>query len=59
MSTPNNNNFRWGTINTLGGLALALFLMLYGAIALIGIAIPAWVLGVLALLAGILILVGR
>jgi hypothetical protein len=40
-------------------LALAIYLILVGIISLFHIAIPAIVIGVLALIAGILILVGR
>jgi hypothetical protein len=44
---------------SLGMLALAIYLILVGIISLFHIAIPAIVIGVLALIAGILILVGR
>jgi hypothetical protein len=42
-----------------GMIALALFLILFGFTALVGLAIPAWVGALLALLAGILLLVGK
>lgn len=50
-----------GIGNRLGMLLLAIWLILTGLIAVFGIAIPnsSLILGVLALLAGILILVGR
>lgn len=43
----------------IGVIALALFLILYGFTILVGLAIPAWVGALLAILAGILLLVGR
>jgi hypothetical protein len=43
----------------LGMLLLAIYLILVGIMALVHVAIPAIVMGILALLAGILILVGR
>ena len=43
----------------LGMLLLAIYLILVGIIALVHIAIPVLVTGVLALAAGILILIGR
>lgn len=39
--------------------ALAAFLIVFGLTALLGVAIPMWVTGLLALAAGILLLVGR
>lgn len=49
----------WGKLGTIGGLFLAGYLLLVGVTALIGIAIPAWVAALMALAAGVLILVGR
>ncbi len=46
------------TKNT-GMLLLALYLILVGIIAITGVVIPSIVLGILALLAGIMILIGR
>jgi uncharacterized membrane protein HdeD (DUF308 family) len=43
----------------LGMLLLAIYLILVGIIALIHVAIPSIVTGIIALLAGILILIGR
>jgi hypothetical protein len=43
----------------LGMLLLAIYLILVGIMALVHVAIPAIVMGILALLAGILILIGR
>jgi len=43
----------------IGMLLLAIWLILYGLSALVTFALPAMVMAVLALLAGILILVGR
>lgn len=40
-------------------LLLAIFLIVFGINALLGIAIPAWILGILALIAGIMFLVER
>lgn len=57
MSAP-NNNFRWGASGTIGRIALAFYLILAGVVVLIGIAIPTWVVALLAIIAGILILTG-
>ncbi len=38
---------------------LAAFLIIFGATLLIGLAIPGWVTGILAVGAGILLLIGR
>lgn len=43
----------------LGMLVLAIFLILYGIVTAFTIAIPTIVLGILALVAGVLILIGR
>jgi len=43
----------------LGMLLLAIYLILVGIMALVHVAIPAIVIGILALAAGILILIGR
>ncbi len=43
----------------IGMLLLALYLILVGIIAITGVVIPSIVLGILALLAGIMILIGR
>jgi hypothetical protein len=40
-------------------LFLALFLLVFGLNILLGIALPGWVLGILALIAGVLILIER
>jgi hypothetical protein len=40
-------------------LFVAIFLIVFGINALLGVAIPAWILGILALIAGILLLVER
>jgi len=45
--------------NNIGMLLLAVYLILVGLTVLVGIAIPGVVLGVLALAAGVLILIGR
>lgn len=50
---------KWGSMGSIGGLFLAGYLIFVGVSALIGIAVPAWVAAVLALCAGVLILVGR
>lgn len=42
----------------MGNTVLIIFLILYGLVAL-GLGIPLWVVGVAALLAGVLLLVGR
>ncbi|MFA6916547.1 MAG: hypothetical protein WC222_09135 [Parachlamydiales bacterium] len=43
----------------IGFLLLAIYLILIGIISLTGVAIPPIVLGILALVAGILLLIGR
>ncbi|MDQ6809889.1 MAG: hypothetical protein M3Z64_10790 [Verrucomicrobiota bacterium] len=43
----------------IGMLVLAIFLILYGIVTAFTVAIPTIVLGILALIAGILILIGR
>ena len=43
----------------IGMLLLAIFLILYGIIAIAGVAIPGIVMGILALISGIFILIGR
>lgn len=43
----------------IGMLLLAIYLILVGLISLMGVAIPSIVLGILALIAGIFILIGR
>jgi hypothetical protein len=45
--------------STLGMLILAIWLILMGVSALVTLAVPATVMGVLALIAGVLILIGR
>lgn len=45
--------------SNIGFLLLAIFLILYGVIALTGVAIPSIVMGILALISGIFILIGR
>lgn len=42
---------------SLGTLLLAVYLILVGMVSLFSVAIPGWVLGLIALIAGILILV--
>lgn len=43
----------------IGMLLLAIFLILYGIVAIAGVAIPGIVMGILALISGIFILIGR
>lgn len=43
----------------IGGLVLCAFLILFGLTLVVSIAIPGWVTGILAIAAGILLLVGR
>lgn len=43
----------------IGVIVLAFFLIFYGFTILVGLAIPAWVGALLAILAGILLLVGK
>lgn len=45
--------------SNIGMLLLAIYLILIGIIAIAGVAIPSLVTGILALLAGIFILIGR
>jgi hypothetical protein len=50
----------WGKMGLIGGLFLAAYLIVIGVTMLIGTtAIPAWFIGILAVTAGVLILVGR
>jgi len=50
----------WGKIGTIGGLFLAAYLLVIGVGALVGgTAIPTWFTAILAISAGVLILVGR
>jgi len=51
----------WGKIGIIGGLCLAGYLILVGIIAIAGGsgAIPAWAIGSLAVVAGVLILIGK
>lgn len=46
-------------LGRIGVIFLVLFLLLFGVTAIIATAIPGWVLGVLAIVAGLLLLVGR
>ena len=46
-------------INNIGFILLAIYLILVGITSLVALAIPGIVLGILALLAGIFILIGR
>lgn len=48
-----------GRAGSIGFLLLCLFLLFYGVSILVGLAIPAWVGAILAILAGLLMLVGR
>ena len=48
----------WGSWN-IGFVLLAIYLILVGLSALVALAIPSVVLGIIALLAGIFLLVGR
>ncbi len=48
-----------GITRNIGMLLLAIYLILVGAVTLGGFAIPAIVMGILALLSGIFILIGR
>lgn len=45
--------------NNIGMIALAIYLILVGLITLFAVAIPGVVLGILALVAGVCILIGR
>jgi uncharacterized membrane protein HdeD (DUF308 family) len=45
--------------NNIGFLLLAIYLILVGIVSITSVAIPSLVLGILALLAGIFILIGR
>ena len=50
----------WGKIGGIGGLFLAAYLIVIGVAALVGgTQIPSWFTAILALAAGVLILVGR
>ena len=50
----------WGRIGLIGGLFLAAYLLVVGVALLIGgTAIPAWFIGILAVAAGVLILIGK
>lgn len=52
--------FSWGHVGSVGGVVLALYLLLVGVSAIWGEGnIPGWVHGVLAVVAGLLILVGK
>ena len=44
---------------TFGNILLCAFLIIFGASILIGISIPGWVTGLLAMAAGVLLLLGR
>jgi hypothetical protein len=46
-------------INNIGFILLAVYLILVGIASLIGVAIPGIIMGILALVAGIFILIGR
>lgn len=52
------NNWR-STAGTIGGIVLAIFLIFWGFTMLVPLAIPAWVGALLAILAGVLLLVGK
>lgn len=57
---PEGTTFHFGRVHSIGGIALAFFLILFAAKALVpSLEIPNWPLGCLGLAAGILILVGR
>lgn len=58
-ATRFTQNTRMMITRNLGMLLLAIYLILVGITTLIHVAIPAIVMGILALIAGILILVGR
>lgn len=50
----------WGKLGTIGGLFLAAYLLVVGVGILVGgSSIPAWFTAILAVAAGVLILVGR
>lgn len=50
----------WGKLGTIGALFLAAYLLVVGVAMLVGgTAIPAWFTAILAVAAGVLILVGR
>lgn len=44
---------------SIGNILLVAFLILFGATLLIAVAIPSWLIGLLAIGAGIMLLVGR
>lgn len=46
-------------ITNIGFILLAIYLILVGIVQIVGLAIPGIVLGILALIAGIFILIGR
>jgi hypothetical protein len=53
-------HMEWGKLGTIGGLFLAAYLLVIGIGALVGgTAIPVWFTAILAVSAGVLILVGR
>jgi hypothetical protein len=59
MNDTARSGFSYGSVGSFGGIVLALFLILFGLGLLINLGIPAWVTACFALLAGVLILVGR
>lgn len=56
----NGEGWTWGKLGNIGALFLAAYLLVIGIGALVGgTAIPAWFVAILAIAAGVLILVGR
>jgi len=50
----------WGKLGSIGCLFLAAYLLVVGISLLVGaVAIPAWFIGILAVAAGVLILIGK
>ena len=58
-SSPNERPHIMNFQKNLGLLLLAIYLILVGIVSLVSVAIPPIVMGILALAAGILILIGR
>ena len=50
---------QFGQVGSVGGIVLGLFLVIFGAGMLLSLAIPTWAIGLLAVIAGLLILIGR
>ena len=50
---------QWATVGLIGALLLAAYLIIVGVAALVAVAIPAWFPAILAIAAGVLIVVGK